>query len=160
MSVLKLLDLEYANGIFRFSSSDQKCLLLPCKIFWFWVPTLSLNCRSSRRKSPWSRRKRKRPLTPHQWRSLFTTEGKLRDGGVRFLKKVRSRVSLFERASNYVFDSHFSLYGYDMLLVGCWSKYSWRSVALLARSVSFLFVIVSSSFSTCNLLYLLQLWFE
>lgn len=75
--------------------------------------------RSSRRKSPWSRRKRKRPLTPHQWRSLFTTEGKLRDGGVRFLKKVRSRVSLFERASNYVFDSHFSLYGYDMLLVGC-----------------------------------------
>ncbi|KAG5409336.1 hypothetical protein IGI04_005655 [Brassica rapa subsp. trilocularis] len=37
--------------------------------------------RSSRRKSPWSRRKRKRPLTPHQWRSLFTTEGKLRDGG-------------------------------------------------------------------------------
>ncbi|XP_013686653.2 rab GTPase-activating protein 22 isoform X1 [Brassica napus] len=47
--------------------------------------------RSSRRKSPWSRRKRKRPLTPHQWRSLFTTEGKLRDGGVRFLKRVRSR---------------------------------------------------------------------
>ncbi|XP_048607763.1 rab GTPase-activating protein 22 isoform X5 [Brassica napus] len=45
----------------------------------------------SRRKSPWSRRKRKRPLTPHQWRSLFTTEGKLRDGGVRFLKRVRSR---------------------------------------------------------------------
>ncbi|KAL0728920.1 hypothetical protein Bca4012_025013 [Brassica carinata] len=45
----------------------------------------------SRRKSPWSRRKRKRPLTPHQWRSLFTPEGKLRDGGVRFLKRVRSR---------------------------------------------------------------------
>jgi hypothetical protein len=30
-------------------------------------------------------------LTPHQWRSLFTPEGKLRDGGVGFLKKVRSR---------------------------------------------------------------------
>ncbi|CAH8361831.1 unnamed protein product [Eruca vesicaria subsp. sativa] len=45
----------------------------------------------SRRKSPWSRRKRKRPLTPHQWRSLFTPEGKLRDGGVGFLKRVRSR---------------------------------------------------------------------
>ncbi|KAJ0246250.1 Rab GTPase-activating protein 22 [Hirschfeldia incana] len=44
-----------------------------------------------RRKSPWSRRKRKRPLTAHQWRSLFTPEGKLRDGGVGFLKKVRSR---------------------------------------------------------------------
>ncbi|XP_009119907.1 TBC1 domain family member 15 isoform X1 [Brassica rapa] len=45
----------------------------------------------SRRKSPWSRRKRKWPLTLHQWRSLSTPEGKLRDGGVGFLKRVRSR---------------------------------------------------------------------
>ncbi|KAJ8760779.1 hypothetical protein K2173_021817 [Erythroxylum novogranatense] len=44
----------------------------------------------SRLKSPWSRRKRKRALTPRQWRSLFTTEGKFRDGGIKFLKKVRS----------------------------------------------------------------------
>ena len=44
-------------------------------------------------KSPWSRRKRKRALTKQQWKSLFTPEGKLRDGGVKFLKKVRSGVS-------------------------------------------------------------------
>ncbi|KAH0937749.1 hypothetical protein HID58_005210 [Brassica napus] len=58
--------------------------------------------RSSRRKSPWSRRKRKRPLTPHQWRSLFTTEGKLRDGGVRFLKRVRSRSYLYVDTDKYI----------------------------------------------------------
>ncbi|KVI10211.1 Rab-GTPase-TBC domain-containing protein [Cynara cardunculus var. scolymus] len=44
-----------------------------------------------RLKSPWSRRKRKHALTPQQWKSLFTPEGKLRDG-VKFLKKVRSGV--------------------------------------------------------------------
>ncbi|KAI3457959.1 hypothetical protein Pfo_014622 [Paulownia fortunei] len=44
----------------------------------------------SRLKSPWSRRKRKHILSPQQWRSLFTTDGKLRDNGVKFLKKVRS----------------------------------------------------------------------
>ncbi|PSS32968.1 GTPase-activating protein [Actinidia chinensis var. chinensis] len=49
-------------------------------------------CSSDRRrlKSPWSRRKRKHALSPQQWRSLFTPDGKLRDGGVKFLKKVRS----------------------------------------------------------------------
>ncbi|KAL7003659.1 Rab GTPase-activating protein 22 [Sarracenia purpurea var. burkii] len=41
-------------------------------------------------KSPWSRRKRKHVLSPQQWRSLFTPDGKFRDGGVKFLKKVRS----------------------------------------------------------------------
>ncbi|CAA2965859.1 small G signaling modulator 2-like [Olea europaea subsp. europaea] len=41
-------------------------------------------------KSPWSRRKRKHILSPRQWRNLFTSDGKLRDGGVKFLKKVRS----------------------------------------------------------------------
>ncbi|XP_057462097.1 rab GTPase-activating protein 22-like isoform X2 [Actinidia eriantha] len=43
-----------------------------------------------RLKSPWSRRKRKHALSPQQWRSLFTPDGKLRDGGGKFLKKVRS----------------------------------------------------------------------
>ncbi|PWA95739.1 ypt/Rab-GAP domain of gyp1p superfamily protein [Artemisia annua] len=42
-----------------------------------------------RLKSPWSRRKRKHALTPQQWATLFTPDGKLRDG-VKFLKKVRS----------------------------------------------------------------------
>ncbi|KAI4384863.1 hypothetical protein MLD38_002960 [Melastoma candidum] len=43
-----------------------------------------------RLKSPWSRRKRKHALSPQQWRSLFTPDGRLRDGGVKLLKKVRS----------------------------------------------------------------------
>ncbi|KAJ4954788.1 hypothetical protein NE237_011571 [Protea cynaroides] len=41
-------------------------------------------------KSPWSRRRRKHALSPQLWKSLFTPDGKLRDGGVKFLKKVRS----------------------------------------------------------------------
>lgn len=41
-------------------------------------------------KSPWSRRRRKHALLPKQWKSLFDTDGKLCDGGVKFLKKVRS----------------------------------------------------------------------
>ncbi|XP_077245625.1 rab GTPase-activating protein 22-like [Tasmannia lanceolata] len=43
-----------------------------------------------RLKSPWSRRRRKHPLLPRQWKSLFSPDGKLRDGGVKFLKKARS----------------------------------------------------------------------
>uniref|UniRef100_A0A0D9XAI0 Rab-GAP TBC domain-containing protein n=2 Tax=Leersia perrieri TaxID=77586 RepID=A0A0D9XAI0_9ORYZ len=41
-------------------------------------------------KSPWSRRKRKRPLSWRHWSHLFSANGKLRDGGRKFLKKVRS----------------------------------------------------------------------
>ncbi|KAL5726787.1 hypothetical protein ACHQM5_000045 [Ranunculus cassubicifolius] len=41
-------------------------------------------------KSPWSRRKRKNALSSLQWKNLFTPDGRLRDGGVKFLKKVRS----------------------------------------------------------------------
>lgn len=41
-------------------------------------------------KSPWSRKRRKHALTHQQWRSLFTPDGKLRDGGIKLLKKVRS----------------------------------------------------------------------
>ncbi|CAN1164743.1 Rab GTPase-activating protein 22 [Linum perenne] len=43
-----------------------------------------------RLKSPWSHRKRKHVLSPQHWSELFTADGKLRDGGVKFLKKVRS----------------------------------------------------------------------
>jgi len=92
----------------------------------------------SRRKSPWSRRKRKWALTPHQWRSLFTPEGKLRDGGVGFLKKVRSRVSLLNKDHMYVLFLTCLFTGSDLCSygsVGCWSKYSCRSVAVLTRSV-------------------------
>ncbi|KAL5539726.1 hypothetical protein UlMin_045007, partial [Ulmus minor] len=41
-------------------------------------------------KSPWSRRRRKHALLPKQWKSFFTPDGKLTDGGVKFLKKARS----------------------------------------------------------------------
>ncbi|KAK3018826.1 hypothetical protein RJ639_003454 [Escallonia herrerae] len=41
-------------------------------------------------KSPWSRRRRKHALLPKQWKILFDTDGRLLDGGVKFLKKVRS----------------------------------------------------------------------
>ncbi|GMH22804.1 hypothetical protein Nepgr_024647 [Nepenthes gracilis] len=41
-------------------------------------------------KSPWTRRKRKHALLPKQWKHLFGSDGKLSDGGVKFLKKVRS----------------------------------------------------------------------
>ncbi|CAN6292940.1 unnamed protein product [Urochloa humidicola] len=48
---------------------------------------------SSRRgglKSPWWRRRRKAPLTAKEWHGLFTPEGKLQDGGVKLVKRVRS----------------------------------------------------------------------
>ncbi|KAL3499157.1 hypothetical protein ACH5RR_038250 [Cinchona calisaya] len=41
-------------------------------------------------KSPWSKRRRKHALLPKQWKSLFDTDGRLLDGGVKFLKKARS----------------------------------------------------------------------
>ncbi|KAK9724853.1 hypothetical protein RND81_05G103100 [Saponaria officinalis] len=41
-------------------------------------------------KSPWSRRRRKHMLTPQLWRSSFTPDGKLRDSGIKLLKKIRS----------------------------------------------------------------------
>ncbi|CDP12222.1 unnamed protein product [Coffea canephora] len=41
-------------------------------------------------KSPWSRRRRKHALLQKQWKSFFDTDGRLLDGGVKFLKKARS----------------------------------------------------------------------
>ncbi|KAK9036604.1 hypothetical protein V6N11_078598 [Hibiscus sabdariffa] len=41
-------------------------------------------------KSPSSPRGRQHSLQPKQWKSLFTKDGKLSDGGVKFLMKVRS----------------------------------------------------------------------
>ncbi|XP_041014721.1 rab GTPase-activating protein 22-like isoform X1 [Juglans microcarpa x Juglans regia] len=51
---------------------------------------IAFTARRGRLKSPWSRRKRKHALSPQQWRSFFTPDGKLRYGGVKLLKKVRS----------------------------------------------------------------------
>ena len=57
---------------------------------------------SGRLKSPWSRKKKKHALSPRQWRSLLTPEGKLRDGGVKLLKKVRSGVSYI--CTRFIYD--------------------------------------------------------
>ncbi|XP_024968871.1 GTPase-activating protein gyp7-like isoform X2 [Cynara cardunculus var. scolymus] len=75
------------------SSSNSSNSWIHLRSVLFVVASSSpASCSSSDRgrlKSPWSRRKRKHALTPQQWKSLFTPEGKLRDG-VKFLKKVRS----------------------------------------------------------------------
>ncbi|GER33422.1 Ypt/Rab-GAP domain of gyp1p superfamily protein [Striga asiatica] len=62
-------------------------------------PDISPSSSRGRLKSPWFRRKRKHILSPDQWRNYFTPEGKLRDNGVKFLKKVRSGVSLYDLTS-------------------------------------------------------------
>jgi len=60
--------------------------------FCLRLPQRVLGCRGGL-KSPWWRRRRKAPLTAQEWRDPFTPEGKLQDGGVKLLKKVRSGVS-------------------------------------------------------------------
>ena len=44
-------------------------------------------------KSPWCRKRRKCALSPQKWKNSFTPDGKLHDGGIKLLKKVRSGVS-------------------------------------------------------------------
>ncbi|KAG6475383.1 rab GTPase-activating protein 22-like [Zingiber officinale] len=41
-------------------------------------------------RSPWSRRKRKHALSYRHWHRLLSPEGKFHDGGIKFIKKVRS----------------------------------------------------------------------
>ncbi|CAN0922692.1 Rab GTPase-activating protein 22 [Linum grandiflorum] len=74
------------------SSSSSSWVHLRSVLFVVNSSSPAHSCHSDRGrlKSPWSRRKRKHVLTPQQWCSLFTPDGKLRDGGVKFLKKVRS----------------------------------------------------------------------
>ncbi|KZV17221.1 hypothetical protein F511_04022 [Dorcoceras hygrometricum] len=52
-------------------------------------------------RSPWSRRKRKCILSFQQWQAFFTPEGKLRDSGIKLLKKVRSGVGYKSCDFNY-----------------------------------------------------------
>ncbi|KAL0446529.1 UNVERIFIED_CONTAM: GTPase-activating protein GYP7 [Sesamum latifolium] len=54
-------------------------------------------------KSPWSRRRRKHALLAKQWKSLFDVDGKLSDGGVKFLKKIRTGVEPSIRAEVWPF---------------------------------------------------------
>ncbi|KAJ7959400.1 GTPase-activating protein GYP7 [Quillaja saponaria] len=74
-------------------SSTSSWIHLRSVLFVVASSSPASSCSSSDRgrlKSPWSRRKRKHALSPQQWRSLFTPDGRLRDGGVKLLKKVRS----------------------------------------------------------------------
>ncbi|RXH95234.1 hypothetical protein DVH24_024918, partial [Malus domestica] len=59
-------------------------------VFGSVIRVLFLTSSLVRLKSPWSRRKRKHALSAQQWRLFFTPDGKLRDGGVKLVKKVRS----------------------------------------------------------------------
>ncbi|KAL8160579.1 LOW QUALITY PROTEIN: hypothetical protein V2J09_002116 [Rumex salicifolius] len=54
------------------------------------IPVIDCDAVSLGNKSPWSRRRRKQALLPYHWKSFFTPDGKLRDGGVKLLKKVRN----------------------------------------------------------------------
>ncbi|XP_022763341.1 GTPase-activating protein gyp7-like isoform X2 [Durio zibethinus] len=76
------------------SSSSSSSSWIHLRSVLFVVTSSSpASCSSSDRgrlKSPWSRWRKKHALSPQQWRSLFTADGRLRDGGVKFLKKVRS----------------------------------------------------------------------
>ncbi|KAG5067379.1 hypothetical protein JHK86_011110 [Glycine max] len=76
------------------SSSSSSSSWIHLRSVLFVVTSSSpASCSSSDRgrlKSPWSRRKRKHVLTPQQWKSVFTQDGRIRDGGIKFLKRVRS----------------------------------------------------------------------
>ncbi|KAL1568783.1 rab GTPase-activating protein 22-like isoform X1 [Salvia divinorum] len=52
--------------------------------------TLVYSSRSRSLTSPWSRRRRKHALLAKQWKGLFDADGRLSDGGVKFLKKIRT----------------------------------------------------------------------
>ncbi|KAI4307056.1 hypothetical protein L6164_030286 [Bauhinia variegata] len=75
------------------SSSSSSWIHLRSVLFVVTSSSPASSCSPSDRgrlKSPWSRRKRKHALSPQLWRSLFTQDGRLRDGGTKFLKRVRS----------------------------------------------------------------------
>lgn len=84
-------------------------------------------------KSPWSHRKRKHVLSPLRWRSFFAPDGKLRNGGVKFLKKVRSGVSsctlvFFENRIFHVF-SYWHIRTFNVCLeVWKGRKAKWREM--------------------------------
>ncbi|KAG4187440.1 hypothetical protein ERO13_A08G101725v2 [Gossypium hirsutum] len=77
------------------SSSSSSSSWIHLRSVLFVVTSSSpVSCSSTDRgrlRSPWSRYRKKHALSPQQWRSLFTPDGRLRDGGVKFLKKVRCR---------------------------------------------------------------------
>ncbi|KAK6936634.1 Rab-GTPase-TBC domain [Dillenia turbinata] len=72
------------------SSSSSSWIHLRSVLFVVASSSPASSTRGGRLKSPWSRKRRKHALSPQQWRSLFTPDGRLCNGGTKFLKKVRS----------------------------------------------------------------------
>lgn len=69
-------------------------------------------------KSPWSRRRRKHALLPKQWKNLFAPDGRVSDGGVKFLKKVRSGVCyILLKIDSYFSSDYFYIHCSCLLLV-------------------------------------------
>ncbi|KAJ6802298.1 small G protein signaling modulator 2-like isoform X1 [Iris pallida] len=78
------------------SSSSSPCSSSSSSSSWIHLRSLLIVTSSplpdrGSLQSPWSRRKRKRALSRRQWRSMFSADGRFRDGGMKFLKKARSR---------------------------------------------------------------------
>ncbi|XP_031392531.1 GTPase-activating protein gyp7-like isoform X4 [Punica granatum] len=94
MKALKRSHTSSSNSSSPSSSSSSSSWIHLRSVLFVVANSSPASCSSSfdrgRLKSPWSRRKRKNVLSPQQWRTLFTPEGRLRDGGIKFLKKVRS----------------------------------------------------------------------
>ncbi|EPS62418.1 hypothetical protein M569_12369 [Genlisea aurea] len=83
------------NATLSSSSSSSSSSWIHFRSVLFIVSSSSLNPMpvSSDRgslKSPWSRRRGKHSLLAKQWKGLFDVDGKLSDGGVKFLKKIRT----------------------------------------------------------------------
>lgn len=99
-------------------------------------------------KSPWSRRRRKHALLPKQWKRLFGPDSRLSDGGVKFLKKVRSGVSCLSSHLwtmwcfiwQHVYIGLWKFFDRFLMLcidnAGCWSQYQSRGLAISSWSVS------------------------
>jgi hypothetical protein len=118
-------------------------------------------------KSPWSRRKRKRALSNHRWNRLFSANGKLRDGGRKLLKKVRSGVSIctatiqffvcaYIVAHIHMFQvicyAHFSPQCCTETILFCflgnWTRHQRSSLAISTWSVRWLVILFFYIFST------------
>ncbi|KAF8412078.1 hypothetical protein HHK36_000032 [Tetracentron sinense] len=87
---MKALRRSHTSSSSSNSSSPSSSWIHLRSVLFIVASSSPVSSDRGRLKSPWSRRRRKHALSPQHWKSLFTPDGKLRDGGVKFLKKVRS----------------------------------------------------------------------
>ncbi|KAI3453322.1 hypothetical protein Pfo_009985 [Paulownia fortunei] len=78
------------SGLFVSSSNVGIAIAVTAMAGLALAATLVYSSRRGSLKSPWSRRRRKHALLAKQWKSSFDADGKLSDGGVKFLKKIRT----------------------------------------------------------------------